>query len=143
MAGMGTLIGAGIQAGGQIGQGFAAKKAGAFEAKQHMARATEEMAQGTRDAYEKDQETKRLISKQVAIGADSGAGGVGLLDIIADTQERGDYLRDTAIATAENKAKGRKDMAEAAKAKGHNALIGSFLEGASTIAKGYSKGKYG
>ena len=135
-------VGAGLQAGGQIFQGIAAKKASDSEAKQYMAKAAEEKAAGSYAAYEKGKETDKLVSRQTAVGAAGGAGGVGLLDIIADTQMRGDYLRDMELATAENRSRGMADKAAAAKVKGKNALIGSFLEAGTSIAKGAYKGNY-
>lgn len=145
MAGAGGMspIGAGIQAGGQIFQGMAAKKAADSEAKQYMAKAAEEKAAGSIAAYEKGKETDRLVSKQTAVGAASGAGGIGLMDIIADTKERGDYLRDMELAGGENRSRGMADKAAAAKVKGKNVLIGSFLEAGATLGKAGYKGKYG
>lgn len=136
-------IGGGIQAGGQIFQGMAAKKAADMEAKQYMAKAAEEKAAGSIAAYEKGKETDKLVSKQVAVGASGGAGGIGLMDIIAETRERGDYLRDMELAGGENRSRGMVDKAKAAKVKGKNALIGSFLEAGTTIGKTAYKGKYG
>lgn len=138
-----TGVGAGLQAGGQLYQGYAAKQAADMEAKQYMAKAAEEKAAGSIAAYEKGKETDKLVSRQVAVGAAGGAGGVGLMDIIADTKERGDYLRDMELATAENRSRGMVDKSRAAKVRGKNALIGSFLEAGSTIGKAAYKGKYG
>lgn len=143
MANMGQLIGAGMQAGGSVFQGIAAKKAGDSEAKQYMAKAAEEKAAGSIAAYEKGKETDKLVSRQTAIGASSGAGGIGLLDIITDTKERGDYLRDMELVNAENRSRGMADRAAAAKVKGKNALIGSFLDAGAAIGKAAYKGKYG
>ena len=138
-----SAIGGGMQAGGQIFQGIAAKKSADSEAKQYMAKAAEEKAAGSIAAYEKGKETDKLVSRQVAVGAAGGAGGLGLLDIIADTQTRGDYLRDMELAGGENRSRGMADKAAAAKVKGKNALIGSFLEAGTSIAKAGHKGKYG
>lgn len=145
MAEMGQLIGAGIQAGGQIAGGMAAKKAGAFEAAQYQQKAAEERAVASRAAYEKRQERDRLISRQVAVAAAGGAGvnNASIMDIIGDTAARGQYLIDTEIAGGESRARGMMDRGAAAKAKGQNALMGSILEGGSTLAKGVYKAKFG
>ena len=138
-----SAIGGGIQAGGQIYPGIAGKQAADMEAKQYMAKAAEEKAAGSIAAYEKGKETDKLVSRQVAVGASGGAGGIGLLDIIAETKERGDYLRDMELASAENRSRGMVDKAKAAKVKGKNVLIGSFLEAGATLGKAGYKGKYG
>lgn len=138
-----SAIGSGIQAGGQIYQGIAGKQAADMEARQYMAKAAEEKAAGSYAAYEKGKETDKLVSRQTAVGASSGAGGVGLMDIIAETRERGDYLRDMELATAENRSRGMADKAKAAKVKGKNLLIGSFLEAGTSIGKAGYRGKWG
>jgi hypothetical protein len=138
-------IGTGLQVGGLLAQGAAAKESGVFEAEQLKKKAAEERAAASRAAQEKRMDMNRVISRQVAVAAAGGAGtsNASIFDIIGDTAARGQYLFDTEIAGGESKASGWLDKAIAAKSKGNNAFIGSIFDAGTTLAKGVHKAKYG
>lgn len=144
-AGLPGGIGTGLQVGGMLAQGMAAKDAGAFEAEQLKKKAAEERAAASRAAQEKRMDMNRLISRQIAVAAGSGAGtsNASIFDIIGDTAARGQYLFDTEIASGEARAGSLLDKAKAAKTKGQNAMIGSIFEAGTTATKAFSKAKYG
>lgn len=140
------MVGTGIKAGAQIGQGYNAKGAGEFEAGQHERSAVEARAAGAAAAREKQSELARVVSKQRAVAAASGAGGVetpSVLDIFGDTVQRGEYLKNIETFKGESRARDEINKANAARMKGENAYVGSILEGVSTGLGGvvkYGKG---
>jgi hypothetical protein len=86
-----------------------------------------------------------VISTQIARGAASGSAvnSPGLLDIIGDTAQEGEYRAQAELYQGASEAAGLKDKAnltrvsgKAAKAKGMNAFAGSILEGATTYGVG-------
>ena len=161
-----SLIGTGSQIGAKLYGGLAAKKEGELDAKASLAsgkmtaeqlnrNAETERAAAQRAGFEKQRETDRVISSQVAIAAASGAGASNptILDLIEDTAGRGKYLKDIEIYGGEERARGLEDQAQvatynakvradAAKRKGKNLYIGSILDSAATGFKGayYAKG---
>jgi hypothetical protein len=147
----GDMTGGGFDASGgmQIGAGLfegimgqqdaqAAAKAKEFEAQQLVQRAAEERAAGQRRAMERRTATARLISRQIALGAASGAGVTtpSLLDIIGDTEQEGTYHALGDMFVGESRARGNLDQAAAARyqasiarMRGSNALIGGLMKG--------------
>lgn len=137
------LIGTGMQAGSKFAKGSMAKEAGEYEAGGLRRAATEEVAAGQRARFEKDAETRQVLSSQRALAASSGAGATAptILDIMGDTAERGKYLADMETYKAESRAAGLKDKANAAELRGKQAYVGSILEGVSDGVTGLYKFK--
>ena len=146
------LVGQGLKAGATIGGGFAANSQGKtaqaianYEAAGYERQGTEEFAAAQRQAIEQRKKTDRVISTQIARGAASGSSvnSPGLLDIIGDTAQEGEYRAAAETYGGEQRAAGLKDKAnvrraegEAARSRGSNAFIGSILEGVTVGATG-------
>lgn len=146
------LVGNGLKAGAGVGAGYAsmqqgktAQKIANYEAAGYERQADEEVAAAQRQAIEQRKKTDRLISTQIARGAASGSAmsSPGLLDIIGDTAQEGEYRAQADQYVGEQRAAGLKDKAnvrrvegEAARIKGGNAFVGSILESASGLATG-------
>jgi hypothetical protein len=136
-----SLLGTGLSVIGSIQQGKAQQAALEFEAKQHEAKAKEERAAGQREMLEKRTETERLMSRQTALAAASGAGveTPTVLDIYEETASRGRYLENVAQYGGESRARGELDQAAAARAKGKAAAQGGILSGLATGLSGLGK----
>lgn len=131
------LIGQGVQAGGKFLGGMRAREAGEYNAASLERQAAEERAAAGRTAAERRLETERVISRQVALAAASGAGaGPSLVDIIGDTAARGEYQAQSERYLGEARARNLTDRANIARYEGENAFMGSILEGVSGIALG-------
>jgi hypothetical protein len=131
------LIGTGVQAGAKVSAGMAAQEAGAYNAQGLERQAAEERAAAGRAAGERRLEMERVLSRQRAIAAASGAGGgPSLLDIVGDTVERGEYRAQGERYLGESRARNLTDRANLARWEGENAFLGSIIEGAGTILTG-------
>ncbi len=155
-ASIATTAATGALASGQSQKQAATSKAlGDYNAKELERSAAEERSRGTRQAEERRMQTERVISRQRAVAASSGAGGVGSseggLDLTGDTAARGKYLSDLDIYSGENAAVGleqkaalsrEKGAAEADlyKAKGTAALVGAGFDMANIGLKRRSVG---
>lgn len=136
-AGTMMLVGQGVQAGARVGSGISAQRAGAYNASALEAQAPQEIAAAQRTAIERRLETDRLISRQVAQGAASGAGfGPSLLDVIGDTAQQGEYRAQAEQYQGEERARGLRDRARIARWEGGNALTGAIVEGIGGLALG-------
>jgi hypothetical protein len=134
------MIGTGIQAGAKIGSGVNAERAGRYNAAGLERQAADERAAAQRAAFERRTDTERVISKQVATAAASGAGGgPSLLDIMGDTAARGEYQAQSEMYAGESRARTLKDRAALARHEGRNALVGSIIEGVGSIATGAAR----
>jgi hypothetical protein len=128
-------IGTGIQAGAGIAKGYAARQAGEYNEAALRRQATDEVAASQRSAHEQRLATDRVISRQVAVGAASGAGaGPSLLDIIGDTAQAGEYRAQAERYAGESRARALRDRGAIARWEGDNAFRGSILEGVGSIA---------
>lgn len=131
------MVGEGVKAGAKIAGGISAQQAGAFNAAGLERQAAGERAAAQRAALERRTDTDRVISKQVATAAASGAGGgPSLLDIIGDTAARGEYQAQSEMYAGESRARTLQDRAALAKREGRNAFIGSIIEGVGGLATG-------
>ena len=141
MGDLALMIGTGMQVGSKFAQGSMAKDASKYEAAGYRRAATEEVAAGQRARFEKDMETRKVLSTQRAIAASDGGGATAptILDLMGDTAERGEYLADMETYKAENRAAGLKDKAKAAELRGKQAFVGSILEGVSEGVSGAYK----
>jgi hypothetical protein len=136
------LIGTGIQAGAGIAKGYSAQQAGRYNAAALDRQATDEVAAAQRVATERRLGTDRLISKQVALGAASGAGaGPSLLDIIGDTAQAGEYRALADQYAGDSRARSLRERGRIARWEGDNAFRGSILEGVGTIAMGGARNR--
>lgn len=136
------LIGQAIQAGAGIARGYSAKQAGEYNAAALERQAADERAASQRTADEQRLATDRVISRQVAVGAASGAGaGPSLLDIIGDTAQAGEYRAQAERYAGESRARALRDRGAIARWEGDNAFRGSILEGVGGVALG--AGRYG
>lgn len=139
-AGTMMLIGQGVQAGAKVAGGISAQRAGAYNAAGLERQATDEVAAAQRAAMERRTDTERVISKQVAGAAASGAGGgPSLLDIIGDTAQRGEYQAQSEMYGGESRARTLKDRAALARHEGRNAFVGSIIEGVGGLAVGTAR----
>lgn len=119
-----------------------ARRQGEFQAKQLERAAGEERRGGQIAAAEKRMDAERVLSSQRARAASSGAGGVGsagVLDLMGDTAERGEYLAQLESYGGETKARGRLDQAAAARAQALAAAYGIEYEGEAARRRGYSQ----
>ena len=108
------------------------RRSGEFEGAQLERAAGEERAASQVAAREKRMELDRALSTQRARAASGGAGGIGttgVLDIMGDTIERGEYLAGHELFGGETRARGRLDQAASARAKALAAAYGIELEG--------------
>lgn len=140
------MIGTGIQAGSRIAAGQAQVQAADYNAKMLERASAEERAVAQRTAMERRLETDRVLSKQIALAAASGAGGgPSLLDIIGDTAARGEYQAQGEMYTGESRARNLQDRGKLAKWEAANAYRGSILEGVGSLALGFGRyaGNYG
>jgi len=134
-----------LGAGQSILGGIAQNKAAKFEAKQLEARGKEDFAAGQRRGVERRRDTERLLSRQRAVAAASGGGvtNASVLDILENTQARGDFLIRSEIAAGEQRNRGRQDQAAARRFGGRQARIGGFLGAGGTVLKGIAKSRFG
>ena len=135
------MVGTGIKAGAQIGSGFAAKSAGEFEAKQYESNAADAKAAAQRARFEETTKTAKVLGKQKAIAAASGAAVASptVYDIMDETAQRGEYLAEVETYKGDAKAEDLRNKASAARMKGKNTMTASILEGVGTAATGLSK----
>ena len=115
-----SVASAGLTAAQANQQAKTAKMTGEFNAKELEKAAAEERAAASRKAFERRQQTNRVLSRQRAVGAAGGAGtdNEGFIDIAGDTASRGEYLSDLEIASGANQAAGLENKASYARFKG-------------------------
>jgi hypothetical protein len=136
------MVGQGVQAGAGVAKGISAQRAGEYNAAGLTRQAGDERAAAQRAAMERRTDTERVISKQVAGAAASGAGaGPSLLDIMGDTAARGEYQAQAEMHAGESRARTLQDRAAIARHEGRNAFVGSIIEGVGTIATGAARNR--
>lgn len=142
-----TIASTAVSAAGTIAAGNAAAADAEFQAKQMEQRAAEERAASQREAAEKRNESRLLQSRQLALGAASGAGtGGSLLETMLDTEAEGELQALTSLYAGENRARGLQDSAAAARRTGRAARQGAFFRAGGTLLSGAGsayKGRYG
>lgn len=136
-------IGTILSTGATVAGGIAANKAAKGEAKALQKQGAEEEAMGSRAAEERRRQTELVLSRQIALAADSGAGtdNASIDKIYTDTAQQGSYLARADYEAGKRQSDGMMDRAAAAKLKGKNALYGSILDGAGTAFKGFGARK--
>jgi len=132
------LVAAAIGAAGSIASGIAQKNAADYQAQQQEAQGKEEFAASQRDAVAKRREAQLLQSRQQALAAASGANATDptIVRLMTTTAGQGEYNAQTALYTGEQRKIGLFDAAKATRMSGNASLLGSFFEGAGTLAKG-------
>lgn len=140
-AAIATLAATGLQVMGTLQQGRAQQAALNYEAQERERAAAEERAASQREAIEKRGEAERVMSRQKALAAASGAGVVtpSILDIYGDTAQQGEYNAQTALYGGESRARGQISQANAARFKGKAAYKGSLLEAGGQAFAGAGK----
>lgn len=144
MAALGTILtiaSTAVSAVGTLASGAAAKATAEFEAKQREQQADEARAVSQRAALERRREARLLQSQQLArAAAVGGASDPSVIDIFADTAERGELAFQTEIYKGETQARGLETAADVARFEGRQAqraaLIGAgtdILSGATTL----------
>lgn len=141
MMAIAAIIGTGLQVIGGIQQGKAEQAALNFEAKEREKKAAEERAASQREAIDKRTETQRVMSRQTALAAASGAGVVNpsILDIYGDTAAEGEYKAQATLYGGESRARGQIDQANAARAKGKAAYKGAIFDSVGSALAGLGK----
>lgn len=129
-------VGSGIDIGSKLAAGMNAQSAGEAQARSLKQQAAEELATGVRDGREKRKEMEKVISRQRAVAAASGAGvsNPTILDLIGDTAQRGEFLAQDEVAKGKARAAGLKDKAKLATWSGGNAMTGSIFDAVGTAA---------
>jgi hypothetical protein len=152
-----SAAGTAASVGGTVLEGLSAQAqskadvaAAQYARKEAQKKANEELAAAGREAQEKRAEGERLRSRQVAVAAASGGGTKNptILDILADTDARTDYLTSSIMYGGKSRAAGYIDQgnlgvwkAKTAKSQANSAFAGSILEGFSQAATGIYKAK--
>jgi hypothetical protein len=146
LATIATIGSAVVGAGGSLIAGQNAKQAGDWEAAQLKRKAAEETAAGQRGALEKRADADKVMSRQVALAAASGAGTATptVLDLVEEAAGRGEFFAQGEMYGAKSRAAGMKDQAKAAKMKGQMAESASYLSAFGDLLGGVGSavGKY-
>lgn len=148
LAAIGSVVGTGISAIGQIQAGRQQEAAAEFQAKQMDQQAKDKMAVATRDAEQEAKKKDALLSRQTAVAASSGAGvqNQSVLQLLEDTEAQGAYNVASTIYGGQQEAAGLRNQAAATRAEGKAAKTGAYLGAAGTLASGFGsayKQKYG
>ena len=140
MAGIETILAIASTAVGAIGtlaSGAAERQAAEFEARQREQQAQEARAVSQRQALEKRREQRLLQSRQLAAAAAvGGADDPSVIDIFAETEERGQLAFETELYRGETQARGLETAAQVRRFEGRQAQLGSFIQAGSDILSG-------
>lgn len=150
MAALGTILtiaATAVQIGGTLASGAAERARSDFEANQREQQADEARAVSARAALEKRREQKLLQSQQLArAAAVGGASDPSVIDIFADTAERGELAFQSEIYRGETQARGLETAAAVSRFEGEQArtatLIGvgtDILSGATSLYKNFGR----
>lgn len=136
-----SMAATGLQVMGTLQQGRAQQAALNYEAGERDRVAAEERAASQREAITKRTDAERVMSRQRALAATSGAGVVNpsILDIYGETAQQGEYNAQTALYGGESRARGQLSQANAARFKAKAAYKGSLLEAAGQAFAGAGK----
>ncbi|NSY17266.1 hypothetical protein [Neorhizobium sp. AL 9.2.2] len=133
-----SAIGTGISAIGQIQSGKQQDAMAQYQADQMEQQAKDKMAVASRDAEQEGKKKDALLSRQVALAANSGGGvqNQSVLKILEDTEAAGQYNVSTAIYNGQQEAAGLRSQAEATRMEGRAASSGAALGAAGTLISG-------
>ncbi|RWK53502.1 hypothetical protein [Mesorhizobium sp.] len=133
-----ALAGTAASAAGTLAAGAASKSAGDFQAAQLEQQAKEEKAAAQREAERATKEKNFVLSRQQAV---AGASGLGALDetvqsLAGDIITQGEVNKGMILYGGEERAKGRRAQAAAARMEGKAAQTGSYFGAAGTLMDG-------
>lgn len=136
-----STIGTALTAAGTIYGGVRANQAAKVEAKSLQAKGDDEVAIAQRQAMRTRQEKERLLSRQRAVAASSGAGATdpSVEAVMGRTEQEGEY---NALLDMYKGQRNRSDLYAESKTvlqEGRGKLIGSFLDAGGTIYSGLGK----
>ncbi|MGE0584111.1 MAG: hypothetical protein AB7O39_03145 [Flavobacteriaceae bacterium] len=133
-----ALAGTAASAVGTIAAGSAQKDAKEFEALQQERMADEEIAASQREADRTRKERDFIMSRQQAVASSSGLGALDetVQDLAGDVAQEGALQAGMIRYGGEERAKGRRAQAAAARMEGKAAKTGSYFSAAGTIMKG-------
>lgn len=133
-----SAVGTGISAIGQIQAGRQQEAMAEYQAEQMELQAQDKMALATRDAEQEAKKKDALLSRQVALAADSGGGvqNASVLGILEDAEAAGQYNVDTAIYNGQQESAGLRSQAGATRLEGKAARTGATLGAAGTLISG-------
>jgi len=141
-------VGSAVSAFGTIAAGGAQKSAAEFQAKQLEVKASEEKAASQREAARVRKERDFILSRQQAVAASSNLGALDetVQDLAGDVVQEGAYQEAMVRYGGDERAKGLRAQAAAARLEGKAAQTGSYfsaggtiLGGLGTFASDYSK----
>lgn len=145
-----SVIGAGVSAYGQYEQGQSAKKAGEYNAEMSKRAADDALQRGSIDAAKIKDNTRKLISTQIA---NSGASGFDSstgtpLDLSVEAKGYGELDALTTINNAQRQASGLNAQATLDRYQGNASAragtigaAGTLISGAASSYYGYKKGQ--
>lgn len=136
--GVSNLVGALVPAAGAVAsiqQGKSeakhARRVAEYEAKELEKEGARQRSERQRVALNERERAERVMSRQTAVAANSGAGVYNptVLDLMADVAAEGDYRQGVALAQGESALRGYQDKAALRRASGEADYQGSLLEG--------------
>lgn len=132
------LLGTGVSAVGTIAAGAAQKSAADFQAEQLEQQGKEERAASQREADRARKERDFVLSRQQSVASSSNLGALDetVLDLAGDVVEQGAMNEGMIRYGGEERAKGRRAQAAAARLEGKAAQTGSYFGAMGTLMSG-------
>lgn len=132
------ILGTGVSAAGTIAAGAAQKSAADFQAEQLEKQAHEERAAAQREESRTKKERDFVLSRQQAVASASNLGALDetVLDLAGDVVQESAYQQGMIRYGGEERAKGRRAQAAAARLEGKAAQTGSYFGAAGTLMSG-------
>lgn len=140
-----SVIGAGVSAYGQYEQGQSAKKAANYNAEMDKRAADDALQRGSIEAAKVKENTRKLISTQIAnsgaSGFDSSTGTA--LDLSVEAKGYGELDALTTINNAQRQASGLEAQADLDRYQGRASARAGTIGAAGTLISGASSSYYG
>ena len=140
-----SLVGTGISAYGMYEQGQSAKKAGEYNAEMNQRAADDALQRGSIDAARVKENTRKLISSQIAAsgasGFDSSTGTP--LDLSVEAKGYGELDALTTINNAQRQASGLEAQATLDRFQGSASARAGTMGAAGTLISGSASSYYG
>lgn len=132
------LVGTAVSAAGTLAAGAAQKSAADFQAEQLEKQGAEERAAAQREADRAKKEKDFILSRQQAVASASNLGALDetVLDLAGDVAQQGAVNEGMIRYGGEERAKGRRAQAAAARLEGKAAQTGSYFGAAGTLMGG-------
>ena len=133
-----TIASTAVAAVGTIAGGAAAKQSSDFTAAQLEQAGKEEKAAAQREAQQARRERDFVMSRQQAVAGASNLGALDetVLDLAGDVTQQGALNEAMIQYGGEERAKGRRQQAAAARLEGKAAMTGALLKAGGTILGG-------